>query len=65
MADTINDRIEQAAIDGVQKVSVDGTTVEAMSIQDMIAADRYVSQKAASAQTHFGLRFAKLVTRVD
>ena len=65
MADTINDRIEQAAIDGVQKVSVDGTTVEAMSIQDMIAASKHVTAQQAAARSHFGLRFSKLVTRTD
>ena len=65
MADTIADAIEEAALAGVSRVAVDGTSVEAMSIADMIAADTHLARKSAASQPHGGLRFAKLVTRPD
>ena len=57
---TIADKIEEAAIDGIHEVEVDGTTVEAMSIGDQIKADKYIRQQAASAKNHGGLTFRTL-----
>jgi hypothetical protein len=59
-AETIADRIERDAIDGVQSVSVDGTSVTAMSIDDRIKADQYVASKAAASKNHLGLTFRTL-----
>ncbi len=62
MADeTIADAIERDAIAGVQKVTVDGTSVEAMSIDDRLKAARYLAQQSGSAQNHQGLRFTRLI----
>jgi hypothetical protein len=65
MADTIAEKIEEVALAGVQRVSVDGTSVESISIKDLIDASKHVAHQQAASQTHFGLRFAKLVTRAD
>lgn len=60
MADTIASRIEDDAIAGVQRVAVDGQSVDAMTIDDRIKADNYVRQRAAAARNHLGLTFRKL-----
>jgi len=60
-AETIASNIERDAIDGVQSVSVDGTNVGAMSIDDRIKAARFVAAQQAAARNHLGLRFVKLV----
>lgn len=44
---------------GPAKASVDGQTVEQHSIQDQIAADRYLASKAAAKTPRRGLRFFK------
>lgn len=59
MATTIADAIEKAAKDGVSRVTIDGTSVDAMSVQDMIAADSYLKQQAAKSRNHLGLTFRK------
>ena len=59
--DTIASQIEADAIAGVQRVIVDGLSVEAMSIDDRIKAARYLAQQRASARNHQGLRFTKLI----
>ena len=59
-AETIADRIEQDAIAGVQSVSVDGTSVQQMSIDDRIKADQYLATKTAKAKNHCGLTFRTL-----
>lgn len=61
MADTIADRIEADAIAAVQRVSVDGTSVDAMSIDDRIKAAKYLAQQQAQSKNHLGLRFVKLI----
>lgn len=61
MPDTIASQIEADAIAGVQRVAVDGQSVDAMSIDDRIKAARYLAQRQASAQNHQGLRFTKLI----
>jgi hypothetical protein len=59
-AETIQSRIEQDAINGVQSVSVDGTSVSSMSIDDRIKAEQYLAQKAAKSKNHCGLTFRTL-----
>lgn len=60
MADLSTD-IETAATDPKQ-AAVDGVQVTARSIDEMIAADRYLAKKnAAAANGRGGLRFAKFV----
>ena len=60
MADTIESRIEQDAIDGVASVSTDGTSVTAMSIDDRIKAAKFVAGRAAASKNHRGLAFRTL-----
>jgi ABC-type sugar transport system substrate-binding protein len=43
----LSPQIEAAVVAGVQSVTVDGQTVTQMSVQDQIAADRYLASKAA------------------
>ncbi len=57
---TIAEKIEENA-KGPARGSVDGTTVEAQNINDQIPADKYRSQKAATAKNHLGLTFRQLV----
>jgi hypothetical protein len=59
--ETIASRLEQDAITGVQRVTVDGTSVDSMSIDDRIKAARYVAQQQASARNHQGFRLTKLI----
>lgn len=59
-AETIADRIEQDAIAGVQRVSADGVSVDAMTIDDRIKADEYLARKTAAARNHLGLTFRLL-----
>lgn len=60
MADTIESRIEEDAIAGVSKVTVDGTTVETMSIDDRIKAAKFAANQTAKARNHRGLAFRTL-----
>lgn len=57
--DDIDDAIESTAT-GPKRVTADGVTVEAQSIQDQIAAAKHVGAQAGAAKNHFGLRFVKL-----
>lgn len=59
-AETIADRIEQDAIAGVQRVSVDGTSVDAMPIADRIKAAEFTAQQTAKSKNHQGLTFVQL-----
>lgn len=52
----IADQIETTAL-GPKHVTVDGTTVEAQSIDEQIAADKHVAASAASTKNHLGLHF--------
>ena len=56
-AETIESRIEQDAIAGVQRVAVDGQSVDAMTIDDRIKAAEYVARKAAASKNHCGITF--------
>lgn len=59
MAD-LSAQIETAAT-GPSMVTVDGETVKARSIDEMIKADRYLAAKTAAANRKTGIRFAKIV----
>jgi len=62
MADTIESRIEEDAISGVQSASVDGMTVNQMSVDDRIKAAKFVAQRqAAAAGNPFGWSLRKAV----
>lgn len=58
---TIDEAIETVAVGMVQQSSENGRSVTRMSVQDMIAADRHLSQKAAAGKAHFGLRMTKCI----
>lgn len=58
--ETITDAIRDNAA-GPLKASGDSMSVEQHSIQDQIAADRYLASKRASAQPHRGMRFTRIV----
>lgn len=64
MSDTIRDSIETTAV-GPKRVRTDAGEVEAQPLQDQIAADKYLSGKAAvtasSTNKRRGLRFNQIV----
>lgn len=59
MAD-IDNAISDDAVAGIQKVTVDGQTVEAMPIADRIAAAKHVAGTTAASKNHLGLFFRTL-----
>jgi hypothetical protein len=59
MADLSSD-IEEAA-QGPKSHTVDGETATARTIDELIAADRYLAAKAAASRGRGGLRFSKFV----
>lgn len=59
MAD-LSSQIEQAANDPAN-VSVDGLSVGAKPIGDLIRADQYLAAKTAAASRRRGIRFSKLI----
>lgn len=58
--ETIADAIKENAA-GPAKASGDSISVEQHSIQDQIAADRYLASKRAANRPHRGLRFSRIV----
>lgn len=58
--ETIADAIKDNAA-GPAKASGDSISVEQHSIQDQIAADRYLASKRAATKPHRGLRFSRVV----
>ena len=62
MPDTIASQIEADAIAGVQRVAVDGQSVDMMSIDDRIKAQQFVArQQAVAAGNPFGWFLRKAV----
>jgi hypothetical protein len=59
MAEGLESRIEDVAAKPAS-VSVDGQSVSEQSINDLIAADKYLAAKAAAGKSHMGLRITKL-----
>lgn len=60
MSDEIRDAIESTA-KGPKRVRTDAGEVESQDIEQQIAADKYLSARAAASQTNRGLRFNKLI----
>lgn len=58
---TIADGIEEDAIAGIARVTVDGTTTEGMSMDDRIKAAEYGKKATAAAKNHLGITFRTLV----
>lgn len=46
--------IESAALDGVQSVTSDGTTVRARPVDELIKADRYLEERSARSTRRAG-----------
>jgi len=59
MAD-LSDNVKQTATEP-RSVSVDGTNVQAVPVQEVIAADKYLKSQAATVKNHLGLHFRKLI----
>lgn len=59
MADLSSD-IETAAVQP-KAASVDGTNVQARTIDEMIRADEYLAKKTGQSRNHLGLTFRKLI----
>lgn len=58
---TIDDRMEEDAINGVQRMTVDGMSVDAMSVDDRIKAANHLAKKQAVKRNHLGMTMVKLV----
>jgi hypothetical protein len=63
MAETPPDLSDAIATNatGPQQVTVDGVTARGQSIQDQIAADKYLASKAASRKSGLPIKFFKIV----
>lgn len=59
MSDEIKNAIEQNAA-GPKKASGDSGSVEQHSLQDQIAADRYLESKKASQAKGLGIKLARI-----
>ena len=60
MASDLSPQITQAANDPAQ-AAVDGQSVQARPIADLIAADQYLAARASAGLRHRGLRITRLV----
>ena len=60
MADEIDKTIEESA-KGPKRASGDSGSVEQHSLNDQIAADRYLASKKAARSRGLGIRMSKLV----
>lgn len=60
MSDELRDAIESTA-KGPKRVRTDAGEVESQDIEQQIAADKYLSAKAAASTSSRGLRFNKLI----
>lgn len=57
MADTIDEAISETALAGVKRVTVDGQSVEALDIDQLVAAKQAAAATSAKARNHCGLAF--------
>jgi len=57
---TAAEKIAQAGLDGIQRVTADGVTTEAMPIDDQIKAAEYAKKNTAVSRNHLGLAFRTL-----
>lgn len=61
MADDLSEKINQAA-QAPKSVTVDGTSVQQQSIDDLIKAEQFRATKAATANSRsMGLRFIRVI----
>jgi hypothetical protein len=51
MAESIEERIETDALNGIASTTVAGQTTEATPLKDLIEADRYLANKQAAADS--------------
>jgi len=63
MPDEISDVIQTEAVSAIKSATVDGRTVNGHDLTQLIEADRYLAEKAASApsRTVLPIRTAKIV----
>ena len=61
MPDSIEERIEERATEGISSASDETGSVKHDSIDDLIKAGQYVAGKKAAKKPHFGLRRTKLI----
>lgn len=57
---TAAEKIANAGLDGIAKVSVDGTSTDAMSIDDRIKAAEYGKQNTSTSKNHLGITLRTL-----
>jgi hypothetical protein len=57
MADTIDEALSETALAGVKRVTVDGQSVEALSIDELVAARQAAAAASGRARNHLGLTF--------
>jgi hypothetical protein len=57
----LSQQIQDAAEAGVSSVTIDGQTVSAVPVKDLIEADRHLAAKAAMAKGRRGFRLSKIV----
>ena len=60
MTEAIREAIEQTAR-GPARVSVDGTSVDAQRISDLIEADKHLAGNTALTRNHLGIRFRQII----
>lgn len=56
---TIEEAIEQVALNMVSSQSENGRSIQFLSIDDMIKADRHKAAKTAATRPHYGMRMSK------
>ena len=56
----LSDQINTSAA-GPRQVTVDGNSVQAQPLPDLIAADRYLAEKAVAGSRKSPLRFARII----
>ena len=59
-SDDLSDVLRQTVTEP-RSVSVDGTNVQAVSVAEVIAADKHLKAQAATSKNHLGLHFRKLI----
>lgn len=59
--DTINEAIEQVALNMVSSQSENGRQIQFLSIDDLIKAKRQQAGTTAATKPHFGMRMSKAV----
>jgi len=63
--ETISERIEQTAIEGIQRVQIAGQSVDQISISELLKAEEHTKANAASQRPGFGIRIQKIMPHYD